>query len=280
MARNRLDEDFAFEVVGHLLGAQVQPYDVAGRQNAVDAVLHYTDGRDDAVLEVSSIGEQDEARIRNVLKKAGNRRVIPGATRLWFVHVPSDLAPAELELIDGLLLLCERHGLDRFPAQALPLMQNRDALALWGRGVTANAAPAGTDTADLRAYVLVRGVGGFEGAGVEPLVEELFSHLQSPTMQSKIRKLANPLDDGRPRDERHLFLIVRSTAFTFPVYDVLAFGGPLPTRPPRLPLGVSQVWMATTLVAGGIVRAVAGDGWLRDPAWPSLWQGSSTPTEA
>jgi hypothetical protein len=275
MGRNRPDEDFAFEVVGHLLGAEVEPYDCCGRQNVVDALLHYADGRDDAVLEVSSIGNEDEARIDNVL---GRRpyRTIAGLTKVWYVEVPADFAPKELDVIDRALLHCERLGIDQFPAQAL--VYDEQARALWARRVTAGVISTTTPAPNPRAYGVVRGVGGPAGQGSEPLVEELFDHLQDPKMQSKISKLAKPLDDGRPRDERHLFLIVRPTAFTFPVYDALAFGGPLPSRPPRLPDGVSQVWLAS-LAAGGIVRAVASNGWLRSPAWPSLWQRTADVTK-
>jgi hypothetical protein len=141
-------------------------------------------------------------------------------------------------------------------------VHDEQARTLWARAVTADVVPTTTPAPDSRAYVVVRGVGGPAGQGSEPLVEELLDHLQDPKMRSKISKLAKPLDDGRPRDERHLFLIVRPTAFTFPVYDALAFGGPLPSRPPRLPDGVSQVWLASHIAAGGIVRAVAGNGWL------------------
>lgn len=269
MSRNRPDEDFAFEVVGRLLVAEVEPYDCGGRQNVVDALLHYADGRDDAVLEVSSIGEEDEARIGAVLGRQPHR-TIAGLRKVWYVEVPADFTPKELDVIDKALLYCEQLGIDQFPAQAL--VHDERARALWARKVTADVVSTTTPAPNPRAYVVVRGVGGPAGHGSESLVEELYDRLQCPKMRSKISKLAKPLDDGRPRDERHLFLIARPTAFTFPVYDALAFGGPLPSRPPRLPDGISQVWLATHLAAGGIVRAVAGNGWLRNPAWPSLWQ--------
>jgi hypothetical protein len=69
-------------------------------------------------------------------------------------------------------------------------------------------------------------------------------------MQSKIEKLARS-----GLDERHLFLHVRPSAFSFPVYDGLSFGGPLPTRPAGLPAGLpgglTQVWLFTGFTEGG-----------------------------
>lgn len=266
MRQDRPEEDYAFEVVGHLLGVEVEPYDCDGRQGVVDALLHYPDDRDDAVLEVSSIGDQEEANIRGLLERE-RYRTIPGLTKAWIVNVPADFTRKELdELLGPMLRRCEVHGVDRFPSQVL--VRDECCRTLWSRGVTANVLETSTTTP--RAYVGVRPRGGRLGEGVGPLVEELFDCLQQPKMTGKIRKLAKPLEDGRRRDERHLFLIVRRSAFSFPVYDALAWGGALPQSPPRLPDGVSQVWLATEIAAGGIVRAVAGNGWLRDAAWASL----------
>lgn len=280
MDPGRRDEAFAFEVVGHLLGVKVDPYDCGGRQNAADAVLRYGDGRD-AVLEVSSIGDEDEAKIRGELNQK-SYRTVAGLKKVWHVEVPANFAPKgldvrkELSLVDTMLLHCEELGIDQFPSQQL--IGDDRARALWARAVTAIVVRTSTSVSapEPRAYVVVRGVGGSGSQGVEQLGTELLRCLNSKKMQSKITKLAKPLDDEQPRDERHLFLLVRPTAFIFPVYNVLASDGPLPGGKPALPDGVSQVWLATEIAAGGIVRAIAGVGWRRDPAWPSLWQRQPT----
>src|SRR6266568_2707268 len=65
-------------------------------------------------------------------------------------------------------------------------------------------------------------------------------------------------------EERHLFLIVLPTAFSYPVFEALAFGGQLPSDAPRLPNGLSQLWLLTGVRAGGVVRGISGRGWYRD----------------
>jgi hypothetical protein len=92
------------------------------------------------------------------------------------------------------------------------------------------------------------------------LADELADALTIPKVQTKIAKL---VETGL--DELHLFLLVRPSAFTFPVYDGLSFGEQLPSSPPRLPEEISQVWLLSDIAAGGVVRAITGNGWRRDP---------------
>jgi hypothetical protein len=70
-------ERLAFAVAGAVLGVTVEPYDRDGRQRAVDAILHYADGRE-AALEVSATGPDSEAPIQHFLGQRGSSRTIPG----------------------------------------------------------------------------------------------------------------------------------------------------------------------------------------------------------
>jgi hypothetical protein len=83
--------------------------------------------------------------------------------------------------------------------------------------------------------------------------------LDTDKVQSKVSKLA-----ASGLEERHLFLIVLPTAFSYPVFEALAFGGQLPGDAPRLPNGLSQLWLLTGVRAGGVVRGISGRGWCRD----------------
>lgn len=65
-------------------------------------------------------------------------------------------------------------------------------------------------------------------------------------------------------EEQHLFLSVHPTAFSFAVYGNLAHGGPLPSEPPQLPVGLSELWLASGWKDGGVVRAIAGREWRRE----------------
>jgi hypothetical protein len=100
---------------------------------------------------------------------------------------------------------------------------------------------------------------------VHPDYSEVDTLLGTERMQSKLAKLA---DSGKA--ERHLFLVVLQAAFSLPVHDSLAWGGPLPGGVPQLPDGLSQLWLLTGIVAGGVVRAVSGQGWHRDDPYGTI----------
>jgi hypothetical protein len=100
---------------------------------------------------------------------------------------------------------------------------------------------------------------GREGEGIEPLPDELSTVLTSQKIQLKIDKLA-----ATGLEERHLLLHVRPSAFSFPVYDGLSFGGQLPSRPACLPGSLNQVWLVSGWAVGGVVRALADGTWHRD----------------
>jgi hypothetical protein len=183
------------------------------------------------------------------------------------MEVPRNFHPYDDRLIAPGLLRCEQLSLSRLPRT---LQQDSDLDSLITRKVGAFVLPAAagaTETPEPRAYVGLPAIGGFEGTGIEPLADELADALLAPTMQAKIAKLA-----ASGLEERHLFLWVRPTAFSFPVYLGLAFGGPLPSRPPRLPIGLNQVWLLTGIAAGGGVRAAAAGAWQRDAPLNDLSQ--------
>lgn len=253
----RSEEQLAFEVVGQVLGARVEIYDTGGRQAAVDAMVYYPNGRT-AALEVSSIGSDDEA-ILGYLNARGHRRDIPGLTRVWYVRVPKNFHPADLRLIDRALPRCEQLGVDDLDHAARQDASIDELLEKGAHAFTISSKPESTQTPEPRAYVYVYGVGGFLGEGIEPLPDELSAVLTGQKIQSKIDKLA-----ATGLEERHLLLHVRPSAFSFPVYDGLSFGGQLPSRPARLPGGLNQVWLISGWAVGGVVRALADGTWRRD----------------
>ncbi len=260
MTQERSDEQFAFAVVERVLGVRVEPYDLGGRQNAVDGLLHFPDGRI-GVLEISSLGPEAEAAITGVLANRAKRRyTIDGLRSTWLVTVPRDFPPKNLKGIDALLLECERNDATSLEHlyEAAVLGQVSAAVGdAVDAGVSADVARSSTGPPEV--WVMVDGVGGATDGGEHLLPSELATHLLSPTMQSKLAKLGK---DGY--EDRHLFLSVRMSAFTFAVTDNLYFGGPLPNETPQLPGGLSQLWLAGGYSAGGIVRAIHGDRWVRD----------------
>lgn len=254
MKQIRADEQFAFNVVGRVLGVEVEHFDTGGRQGAVDGILHYPDGHR-AALEVSSIGPESEAKIMGALNDQRHRRDIPDLSRVWSVDVPNDYLPRDLPKVDAALLRCERDGFDSLD----DALWDDESRALLTLGVSAFVVEV-AGPVEPKAYVHVHGPGGWEGQGIEPLPDELAAHLDAREMQDNLAKLA-----ASGIEERHLFLMVRPSAFSFPVYDSLSFGGSPPTRPPQLPAVLTEVWLASELIAGGVIRATADGQWLREP---------------
>jgi len=256
----RSEERFAFAVAGQVLGATVEPYDIRGRQRAVDAIVHYPDGRA-AALEVSSVGPEDESPILQYLAARGHCKTIAGLKRRWLVEVPRNFHPADIRKIEAALRWCEDNDLGHLH-ELYGTVREADADALLAQGVRADAVAGpggGTDRVESRVYFVLPAFGGFPGRGMVSLADELAEVLRTPKMQLKLDKLAAT---GLP--ERHLVLVVRPSAFSFPVYDGLAFGGPLPGEAPSLPDGLSQVWLITGIQAGGVVRGISGERWGRD----------------
>lgn len=161
--------------------------------------------------------------------------------------------------IDMVLPWCEARGAEHLGELAGERPEVDDLLH---QGVRANAVTSAAgrmDHAGSRVYFVLPAMGGFSACGLASLPDELAETLCTPKVRSRIRKLA-----ASGFEERHLFLIARPSAFSWPVYERLAFGGPLPTEAPVLPDGLSQVWLLTGLQAGGVVRGISGRGWYRD----------------
>lgn len=220
MSNIRPDEQVAFDIVGRLLGVEVEHYDCHGRTKAVDALLHYEDGRT-AALEVSSLGPIVEAEISNVLyRDRAWRRRTDGLTRSWLATVPRTLRARQLAGIDRAFLRCEELGYEDLRKAA---DVDRLCGCLYRSGVRAST--TGDSDAEGRpvAYVLLDFLGGASGGGAVELSAELAEALAGPRQQSKIDKLLESRFE-----ERHLFLFVRSQAFSFAVSDLLASGGALP----------------------------------------------------
>ena len=99
-------ERLAFAVAGTVLGVTVEPYDRVGRQRAVDAILHYADGRK-AALEVSATGPDSEVPIQHYLGHRGHSRTIAGVAGTWVVQLPRTFHPADMRKVEEGLRRCE-----------------------------------------------------------------------------------------------------------------------------------------------------------------------------
>ncbi len=249
------DERFAITVAGRVLGTDVREHDIDGRQHAVDAIVHYRDGRT-AALEVSSVRAEKDAGITGFIAERGASRTVTGLRRNWLVEVPQDFHPADVRKVEDALRACEEHGMHRLQDLAGHDRAVREMLDGGLRGHAADGPGDAQDTSGSRVYLMLRPLGGFTGRGLEALPGELADVLETGLMRAKLA--ASGLA------ERHLVLLVWPGAFSFPVFDGLAFGGALPVQPPCLPSGLTHLWLITGFRAGGAVRGIAGAGWTRD----------------
>jgi hypothetical protein len=254
VSADRPDEKFAFGVVGRVLGVSVEEYDTGKRRAAVDGLLHYPDGRI-AALEVSSLGPPEEARTMNLLNKSRYKRIVEGLSSCWIMSIPHDFHPARFQQIDEVLRHCENLGLRDLKRAAGTNELVDEILDLRVSGI---ATPEPTTNGAV-VWLVPAIIGGFTGTGSQGLPDQVNTALLDDKMQSKLKKLA---ESGH--EERHLFLSIRSQAFSFAVYENLCFGGPLPSESPQLPDGLSELWLASGVKAGGVVRAIAGREWRRE----------------
>jgi hypothetical protein len=156
VSQERSEERFAFAVVARVSAVTVEPYDVHGRQGAVDALLRYPHGRT-AALEVSSIGPEPEAGILNYLGVRGYCRSIAGVTGKWVVQVPRNFHPADMRKIDKVLPRCEASGAESLDELA---GEDQDIDDLLRQGVSATTATSAAGHAGSRVYFWLPAIGG------------------------------------------------------------------------------------------------------------------------
>ena len=250
-------ERLAFAVAGAVLGVTVDPYDRDGRQRAVDAILHYSDGRK-AALEVSATGPDSETPIQHYLGQRGRSQTVPGVTGTWVVQLPRTFHPADMRKVGEELRQRELRGVRLLGELSAT---DVDIAKLADRGVRADL----IKTTGSRVHFVLSPTAAPLRPGPGGLARELDALLGEERVRSKLSKLA-----ASGFAERHLFLIVLPGTFRQPVFDTLAFSGLLPETPPQLPGGLSQVWLLTGVRAGGVVRAVAGRGWYRDAPYDAI----------
>ncbi len=257
MTTDSYHERLAFTVAGTMLGVTVEPYDRDGRQRAVDAILHYANGRK-AALEVSATGPDIEVPIQHYLGQRGHSRTIAGVAGTWVVQLPRTFHPADMRLAEEGLRRCEEREVMHLSELAAV---GADHGQLTRQGVRADLIEA----TGARVHFVLFPTAGSADPGRGGLPHELDVLLGTERIQSKLEKLA-----ASGLAERHLFLIVLPGTFMHPVFDTLAFSGRLPDAAPRLPGGLSQVWLLTGVRAGGVVRAISGEGWRRDDPYDAI----------
>ena len=177
------DERFAITVAGRVLGTDVREHDIDGRQHAVDAIVHYRDGRT-AALEVSSVRAEKDAGITGFIAERGASRTVTGLRRNWLVEVPQDFHPADVRKVEDALRACEEHGMHRLQDLAGHDRAVREMLDGGLRGHAADGPGDAQDTSGSRVYLMLRPLGGFTGRGLAALPGELADVLETGLMRA------------------------------------------------------------------------------------------------
>ena len=237
-------EQTACLIAERALGAEATPYDVDGRQGAVEAFLDYPDGRRGA-FEVTRLDTDEGASFQLQYLLGNDGYTWPSPGKLWWnvqIGHPRDL-PRLRRSFDKIVLLCESLGVReprrltsaemdddvRWLVEESSVVQMRGHLNRLGKDE--NRVPASIITQPSAAV--------FPDETFNGLDEALSAAFDTTNIQRHVAKL------GRTQaDERHLFLVVGVYDLPFSLYDALLFGQRLPAGVPALPEDLTHLWLA------------------------------------
>jgi hypothetical protein len=258
MSKTDPAEAAAFHYVPLLTGTRLEHWDTDGRQGAVDALLHYPDGRV-ASLEVTSAAAEGRRQLYRLLN---DHAVLPNPGEwTWSITIddPRDF-PELLNRYRALIVKSEAMGITR-PDHAYRQAFAGDHDFEWAvrASVTLSGSPElpklRADGHEYPLYVTQGGSGGAvdeELAGFEQAVVDL---LALEHVQKRVAKLER---DGR--NEQHLFVLADESALPFPVaYALMARPELSPPGVPPLPVRLTHLWLLVTFTPWVLLGT--GDGW-------------------
>ncbi len=230
-------EQFAFEIIRRVTGAQIELYDTAGRQGAVDGIGTYADGRQLAI-EVTRVGDQSRMHVEGQLSRDGFEWPNPGAWS-WSVTItdPADIEPLRARYV-ALIATCEARGIVRPDWQHHAVSAELEWLSKSSVEMFGHP-DLPTDEKCRAVSVMTKGVGGGVDEELSGLLVALSDLFDGDHLRRKFSKLAR-----HQADERHLFLGIDIDGVPFSVLDGLAFGSSLPPDPPPLPDPITHLWIA------------------------------------
>jgi hypothetical protein len=225
-------EDIASHLVSHALGAEVEKFDVDGRQAAVDFMLSWPDGRRGA-LEVTLVTDPRSSGWHGMAAREGWRWPAPSG---WEFRLHGDDMPyrrarhAVLTAVE----LCDLAGVDALDQLSADVAANAPELEwLSAIGVLRR-------TASKPGVVLLPAVRAeFVEAATTDFADLVEAWLHLPHMPRHVDKTRTAVDV----DERHLFLV--------PVDEVLPArfftnDFPAPDRTPVGFSGIDGIWVWST----------------------------------
>jgi len=239
----------------------VEPHDDGTMPGMYDLKIVYPGGPAGAV-EVTTAVDDERLELWQEVHKRALIRQQPGLIGGWLVRILHSARARDLDKQLGRLLreleLDGRPGVRGIKGSTDPL----EALAFSLGIIEAVQSPT-----DRKGSIYVvppeasrEPVGGYAPLTSDPLAIWLGEWTSEPIRADNISKLLNA-----GIAERHLFIVVRSiTTVPFAVTDLLiSLGAPLPTVPPALPAGISDVWVMSSWDTGDGFRWSSEIGWAR-----------------
>jgi hypothetical protein len=239
----------------------VEPHDDGSRPSMYDLKIVYSDSSIGAV-EVTMAADGERIGLWREVRKRALIRQEPDLIGGWLVRLLPSARARELDRqLTTLLRELERHG----RTAICGLKGSADQLeALAASLGVIEAFQSPTDRKG-SIYVMppegtLEQMGGCAPLTGDPLAVWLGDWTNEPSRSDNVRKLRSA-----DATERHLFILVRGfTAAPFAVNDLLISPhAPIPTSPPVLPAGVTDVWVMSNWDSGDGFRWSPGMGWRR-----------------
>ncbi len=245
----REDEWNAGLLVSRCVGASPEAYDVNGRQGAVDIVMTYPDGHR-AALEITSHAADGVRRRESQQGKDSNHWKAPGR-HSWFATVTDpQIIPELRSRYSGIVLALEEMGVSSsedvdVSSSSVPDERGQASLPealqwLVDCDVSFHVVSKEPKVQPV-VYLLSEPVAPIVGTGLAGLASAVSAILAAENQKRHIEKLRNC-----PWPERHLYIDLYEGGLPFPLEVALMDEEiKMPAgRPPRLPRGITHLWLA------------------------------------
>ncbi len=253
-------EQGACVIAERCLGVTAEPWDIAGREGVVDAMLHLADGRR-AAFEVTVLAADGALHTARLLNRDDHKWPLPGVW-WWTISVGSAADFRRLKSIyTRIILLCEAAGVsnpelrgwDPSADEAVQWLVRESSSEMTGHPSVLAAEMTGGPFA----MVVPLGRGGAVDESLSSLAEALHDAFQAQAhVQRHFDKLARA-----DADERHLFIPLHDTALPENVAIALQFDSKaLPPDPPPVPDFITHLWLAPRF-ARRVLLWIRGTGW-------------------
>jgi hypothetical protein len=254
MATERPNERLARYVVSTALGVRVERFEDGTSNGQIDALIHLPGGP--AALEIVADHEQAFNEQWAALHATEHRLNVPGLQRVWSAQLARRAkVKTVLEELPALLLKLESDRLANRPAarhDRLPLEIQRLGVRL--------LYPLDDDTRSGYVNLHAEGWGGWAGSeDVSEYVERILA--VEADVPSKLA--------AHPAQQKHAF-IWTTIGTSYAIQSRLEpRDQPMPTSAPRLPDGVTHVWVAGSFTSQGALAWFPDRGWWKpDWKWP------------